>query len=143
MYEAKTKPTDQRVADFLKEVTPEKRKKDALKLLEIFERVTGFPGVLWGSSIVGFGKYAYTYASGHSGEAPLVGFSPRKSAMSLYFATGDEQREALLEKFGKHTSGKACVYVKKIEDVDLEILEALILQSIDFLLETYPQSEEK
>lgn len=141
MYEAKTKPTDQSVLDFLKPITPEQKKNDSLKLLDIFEKVTGYPAVLWGDSIVGFGKYQYTYASGHSGQAPLVGFSPRKSAISLYFATGDQKRADLLEKFGKHTSGKACVYIKKLEDVSLEILEALILQSIEFLKERYEVSE--
>jgi hypothetical protein len=106
--------------------------------IEIYEKVSGYPGVMWGNSIIGFGKYQYTYASGHSGEAPLVGFSPRKAAMSLYFATGDEAREALLSKLGKHSSGKACIHVKKLEDIDLEILEALIKQSIKYLNSHYP-----
>lgn len=142
MYEAKTKPTDQGVLDFLEPITPEKKKNDSLKLLDIFEKVTGYPPVLWGDSIIGFGKYQYTYPSGHSGQAPLVGFSPRKSAISLYFATGDEKRADLLKKFGKHTSGKACVYIKKLEDVDLQVLEALILESIEFLKERYEVKED-
>ena len=91
-----------------------------------------------GSRIIGFGKYKYTYPSGHSGEAPLVGFSPRKAAMSLYFATGDETREKLLSQLGKHTSGKACVYVKKLEEIDLKVLEALIIQSVKYLNNQYP-----
>lgn len=138
MYEAKTRPTDADVLEFLNEVPSEKRKEDAFKLLEIYEKVTGYPGVMWGNSIIGFGKYKYTYASGHSGEAPLVGFSPRKAAMSLYFATGDESREELLSKLGKHTSGKACVYVKNLEDIDIEVLKALIIQSIKYLNNQYP-----
>ena len=81
---------------------------------------------MWGPSIIGFGSYHYKYPTGHEGDAPLVGFSPRKAKISLYFATGDTEREQLLEKFGKHTSGKACVYINKIDDIDVNILKDLI-----------------
>lgn len=138
MYKAKTAPTDHNVIAYLETVESEKRKEDAYKLLDFFEKVTGKAATMWGTSIIGFGSYHYVYASGHSGDAPLVGFSPRKKAMSLYFATGDEKRKELLEKLGKHTSGVACVYVKKLEDIHMNVLEELILQSIVFLNETYP-----
>lgn len=93
---------------------------------------------MWGPSIIGFGKYHYKYDSGHEGDAPLVGFSPRKAKISLYFATGDTEREHLLEKFGKHTTGKSCVYINKVADIDEEVLKELIKQSVLFLQERYP-----
>lgn len=94
-----------------------------------------------GASIIGFGSYHYKYASGHEGDAPLVGFSPRKAKISLYFAPGEEQREALLKNLGKHTSGKGCVYINKVADIDADVLKALIRQSVKHLLETYPAGE--
>jgi hypothetical protein len=96
---------------------------------------------MWGPSIIGFGSYHYVYKSGHEGDAPLVGFSPRKAKISLYFAPGDTEREELLAKFGKHTSGKACVYINKVNDVDIEVLQKLIKQSIIFLRKTYPETD--
>lgn len=96
-----------------------------------------------GPSIIGFGSYHYKYASGHEGDAPLVGFSPRKAKISLYFATGDEKRAELLKDFGKHTTGKACVYINKVADIDVAILKALINQPITFLRKTYPDLEGK
>ncbi|MNN63305.1 hypothetical protein D3C81_1786750 [compost metagenome] len=95
---------------------------------------------MWGPSIIGFGSYHYKYATGHEGDAPLVGFSPRKAKISLYFATGDREREALLNDLGKHTAGKACVYINKVVDINVDVLKALITQSVQFLRETYPNS---
>lgn len=94
---------------------------------------------MWGSSIIGFGSYHYKYASGHEGEAPLVGFSPRKTKISLYVASGDPNREKLLNDFGKHTTGKACVYINRVADVKIDRLQAFITSSIKFLQETYPE----
>jgi hypothetical protein len=93
---------------------------------------------MWGPSIIGFGSYHYKYKTGHEGDAPLVGFSPRKAKISLYFATGDPDREALLENLGKHTTGKACVYINKMADIDVDLLRAMIKRSVSFLQETYP-----
>lgn len=138
MYEPKTKETDQSVIEFIEQVDSPKKREDAYRLLEIFERVSGFEAKMWGPSIIGFGSYHYRYASGHEGDAPYVGFSPRKAKISLYFAPGDEQRENLLENFGKHTAGKGCVYINKVADIDTEVLRQLILESIAFLKETYP-----
>jgi hypothetical protein len=138
MYELKTKETDNSVIEFIEKVESPKKREDAYKLLDIFTETTGYGAKMWGPSIIGFGSYHYKYASGHEGDAPLVGFSPRKAKISLYFATGDQEREELLKNFGKHTSGKACVYINKLADVDVDVLKALINQSVKFLQETYP-----
>lgn len=140
MYEQKTKPTDHSVIEFIEQVESPKKREDAYRLLDIFTETTGYPATLWGPSIIGFGSYHYKYASGHEGNAPLVGFSPRKGKTSLYFATGDPDREALLQKLGKHTSGKACVYINHIADINVEVLKELITQSVEFLRTTYPDS---
>ncbi|MET3699712.1 uncharacterized protein DUF1801 [Bacillus oleivorans] len=137
MYELKTKENDRSVIEFIESVEHPKKREDAYKLLDIFTETSGYPAKMWGTSIIGFGSYHYKYASGHEGDAPFVGFSPRKSNFSLYFATGDTKRDELLEKFGKHKSGKACVYINKIADIDVEVLKELISQSIAFLQETY------
>ncbi|WP_078544899.1 DUF1801 domain-containing protein [Litchfieldia alkalitelluris] len=139
MYELKTKENEASVIEFIEKVDSVKKREDAYKLLDIFTETTGFPAKMWGDSIIGFGSYHYKYASGHEGDAALVGFSPRKAKISLYFATGDTKREELLKDFGKHTTGKACVYINKIDDINVDVLKALINQSIHFLRETYPE----
>ncbi len=126
MYEAKTKETDKSVVDFIESIDNEKKKKDAYKLLKIFEEATGFKPAIWGTDIIGFGKYHYKYKSGHEGEAPLAGFSPRKSKISLYLLYESEERDKLLDNFGKHKKGKGCVYINKVDDIDIEVLKALI-----------------
>ncbi|MBT2642781.1 DUF1801 domain-containing protein [Bacillus sp. ISL-41] len=138
MYELKTKENDNSVIEFIENVDSPKKREDAYRLLDIFTETTGYPAKMWGPSIIGFGSYHYKYESGHEGDAPLVGFSPRKTKISLYFATGDTERKALLKEFGKHTSGKACVYINKVADIDVEVLKALINQSVTFLKERYP-----
>lgn len=138
MYEQKTKENDSSVIEFIESVDSPKKREEAYKLLDIFTETTGCKAKMWGTSIIGFGSYHYQYASGHEGDAPLVGFSPRKAKISLYFATGDSKREELLKDFGKHTAGKACVYINKVADINVDILKALINQSITFLNETYP-----
>jgi hypothetical protein len=137
MYELKTKETENSVIEFIEKVDNLKKREDAYKLLDLFKETTGYPAKMWGPSIIGFGSYHYKYATGHEGDAPLVGFSPRKAKISLYFATGDPEREELLQRFGKHTSGKACVYINKVADIDIEVLKELINQSIAFLRKTY------
>jgi hypothetical protein len=140
MYELKTKETDRSVIEFIENVDSPKKREDAYKLLDIFTETSGYEAKMWGPSIIGFGKYHYKYDSGHEGNAPLVGFSPRKAKISLYFATGDTKREELLKDFGKHTTGKACVYINKMADIDEDVLKALITQSITFLKEMYPEN---
>lgn len=141
MYQQKTKETENSVIEFIENVDQPKKREDAYRLLDIFTETTGYPAKLWGPSIIGFGSYHYKYASGHEGEAPLVGFSPRKAKISLYFATGDTARDDLLEQLGKHTAGKGCVYINKLADIHEDILIALITQSVQFLKETYPPTE--
>ncbi|KHL93270.1 hypothetical protein QW71_24380 [Paenibacillus sp. IHB B 3415] len=137
MYEQKTKETEQSVTQFIEQIESPGKREDAYKLLDIFSETTGYPAKMWGPSIIGFGTYHYKYATGHEGDAPLVGFSPRKAKISLYFATGDDQREELLQRLGKHTAGKACVYVNKLDDIDAVVLKEFIEQSVKFLRETY------
>lgn len=138
MYEQKTKETDHSVVEFIEQVDSSKKREDAYRLLEVFEETSGFPAKMWGPSIIGFGSYHYRYATGHEGDAPFVGFSPRKAKISLYFAPGDERRGELLTSFGKHTAGKGCVYINKVADIDMEVLKQLIRESIAFLNKTYP-----
>lgn len=138
MYELKTKETDESVIEFIESVDNPKKREDAYRLLDIFAEVTGYEAKMWGPSIIGFGKYHYKYKTGHEGDAPLVGYSPRKAKISLYFAPGDSERDNLLKDFGKHTTGKACVYINKLADIDVEILKSLIQRSVSFLQETYP-----
>lgn len=137
MYKLKTTENDNSVIEFIETVDSVKKREDAYQLLDIFTETTGYPAKMWGPSIIGFGSYHYTYASGHEGDAPLVGFSPRKAKISLYFAPGDPQREKLLKTFGKHTSGKACIYINKIADIDVDVLKELINQSVSFLQGKY------
>lgn len=139
-YELKTKETDRSVIEFIEGVDHPKKREDAYKLLDIFTETSGYEAKMWGPSIIGFGRYHYKYPTGHGGDAPLVGFSPRKAKISLYFATGDTEREQLLEKFGKHTSGKACVYINKLDDIDVDVMKELIHQSITFLQNMYPEN---
>ena len=137
-YELKTKETESSVIEFIESVESPKKREDAYRLLEIFTETTGYEAKMWGPSIIGFGSYHYKYPTGHEGDFMLVGFSPRKAKISLYFATGDSKREELLRKFGKHTTGKACVYINKVADIDVEVLKDLIRQSVTFLQAAYP-----
>lgn len=126
MYQVKTKMTNENVLDFIKRVPHPKRKEDALKLLEIFNETTGMNPRMWGETMIGYGKYHYRYASGHEGEAMMVGFSPRKAKISLYLAVYTKEGAKVLESLGKYTKGKSCVYINKIEDIDIEVLKKLI-----------------
>lgn len=137
-YEAKMKQTDANVIEFIEAVDHPKKREDAYKLLEIFEQTSGYKAKMWGPSIIGFGTYHYKYASGHEGDAPLVGFSPRKAKISLYIATGDTTRDEILKRLGKYTAGKSCVYVNKVEDINEDVLKEMIIKSIAFIQELYP-----
>lgn len=139
-YQQKTKETDHSVVEFIENVESPKKREDAYKLVDIFTETTGYDAKMWGPSIIGFGSYHYKYESGHEGDAPLVGFSPRKAKISLYFAPGETKREELLKDFGKHTTGKGCVYINKVADIDIAVLQELIKQSVQFLQATYPNS---
>lgn len=130
MAEAKTQPTDEPVADFLARVADPKRRAECETVLAMMRRATGVEPVMWGTGIVGFGSYRYTYASGRSGDWPVIGFSPRKSDLTLYLMPGFESNQALLAKLGKHRTGVSCLYLKRLSDVDLPTLEQLVQDAV-------------
>lgn len=130
MAEVKTKPSKDSVERFLNSVTDEQKRKDSFALLQLMKQITKQEPVMWGNSIVGFGTYHYKYASGREGDWLLVGFSPRKQNLTLYFMSGFDQHANLLKRLGKHTTGKGCLYIKKLDDIDLPTLKQLIRQSI-------------
>jgi hypothetical protein len=130
MAESKTKATSGSVSAFLNGVDDEARCADAKALAKLMQKVTGCEPLMWGPSIVGFDSYHYVYESGREGDAPIVGFSPRKAATVLYGTTGFGGAEKLLAKLGKHTTGKGCLYIKKLADVDLKVLEALVDKAV-------------
>lgn len=136
MAENKTRPTDQNVIDFLDSVNHQTRREDGFTLLEIMKEVTGEDPVMWGSSIVGFGSYHYKYESGREGDMPIIGFSPRKQSMTLYIMPGFDDYEAMLAVLGKHKTGKSCLYVNKLADVDEAVLRDLIKRSYEHMKET-------
>ena len=129
MAENKTTPNDQDVEQFLNTVDDERKRKDSFTILELMKQVTGLEPRMWGSSIVGFGSYHYKYESGREGDMILAGFSPRKQNLTLYNMGGFERFDDLLNKLGKHTTGKGCLYIKRLDDVDLPTLKSLIEES--------------
>ncbi|MDG4946444.1 DUF1801 domain-containing protein [Weeksellaceae bacterium KMM 9713] len=138
MAQNKTQPTEVNVIDFIHSFANTDQKiKDSLELIEIMKEVSGFEPKMWGPSIIGFGEYHYKYASGHEGNAPLLGFSPRKSAISLYAYSGSEEHKHLLENLGKFKMGKSCIYINKLADINIEELKTLMKETIQFLKTTY------
>ena len=131
MAENKTKPTEQNVEDFLNSVADERKREDSFKILELMKEVTGFEPTMWGSSIVGFGSYHYKYDTGREGDSILTGFSPRKQNLTIYNMDGFEGYDDLLKALGKHTIGKGCLYIKRLDDVDLSTLKRLIEKSFN------------
>ena len=136
MAELKTKQTTASVEDFLNGVADEKRRQDCFTILELMQQATQAQPKMWGTSIVGFGAYHYTYASGREGDWFLTGFSPRKNNLTLYIMSGFDEYEALLSKLGKYKTGKACLYINKLGDVDLTILRSLIERSVAHMVRT-------
>lgn len=139
MAELKTKPTEESIEAFLERfVEKVEKKQEAYRLIELMQEVTGAPPIMWGESIIGFGQYHYKSSrSRQEGDWPLIGFSPRKAAISLYVYSGLPEHSYLLENLGKYKMGKACIYVKKIGDIDEDILKKLMLETIAFLKTTY------
>jgi len=133
MAKNKTTETSKSVTDFIDAVADETKRDDSFRIIEIMKRATGFEPKMWGPTIVGFGTCHYKYASGHEGDMPLVGFSPRKPAIVLYLASNFEKKEQLLKKFGKHKTGKGCIYIKKLEDVNIDIFKEMITASLKSL----------
>ena len=133
MAELKTKKNDGDVKAFIERVENETRRNDARKVLALMEEITGEKASMWGPSIIGFGSYHYKYASGREGDWMLTGFSPRKQSTTLYLMSGFTQLEPLLGKLGKHKTGKGCLYINKLEDVNENVLKELIEKSIQIL----------
>ena len=134
----KTQPTKLSVAAFIDALADPARRADSKTLVNLMQTATGEKPKLWGPSIIGFGSYHYKYDSGREGDAPLIGFSPRKAATVLYHVTGFSDSEALLAKLGKHTTGKGCLYIKKLADVDQKVLEALVVKSVAAIRSRHP-----
>lgn len=133
MSDIKTKPTQQSVQDFLNSVEDPVKREDSHAILKLMEKATGSKGQMWGPSIIGFGSYRYKYKSGREGDWFLTGFSPRKQSLTLYIMPGFKHYGELLGKLGKHKIGKACLYINRLEQVDLQVLEQLIQDSVDWL----------
>jgi len=133
MGELQTQPTDRSVDDFLKSISDEERRKDCSTVLRIMKQATGKQPKMWGDSIVGFGTYHYIYASGRAADWFLTGFSPRKQNLTLYVMTGFKRYDALLRDLGKYKTGKSCLYIKRLADVDLDVLTKLIGESVKHL----------
>jgi hypothetical protein len=125
----KTTPNDQDVEQFLNNVADEQKRRDSFTILELMKQVTGLEPRMWGSSIVGFGSYHYRYESGREGDTIVAGFSPRKQNLTLYNMGGFERYDDLLKQLGKHSTGKGCLYIKRLDDVDLATLKRLIEES--------------
>jgi len=142
MAKNKTTETNSSVTEFVNKVENEVKRNDSFKLIEILKSITGFEPKMWGPTIIGFGNYHYKYESGHEGDAPLAGFSPRKDSLVVYFAPEYENREVLLSQLGKHKSSKACVYVKKLSDIDIKILEIMIVNSMTHTMKLYPSKSQ-
>ncbi len=141
MAKNKTTVTDKNVLQFIKEFADtEQKRNDSYELIKLMQSVSGHNPHMWGPSIIGFGSYHYKYASGHEGDAPMLGFSPRKAAISLYVFTGLDKHKHLLDGLGKFKMGKACIYVKKLSDIDQEKLKALMRETIAWLNKKYPKS---
>jgi Domain of unknown function (DU1801) len=130
MAELKTKPTRSSVSAFLNGIEDEQRRKDCSEIARIMKRATKTSPRMWGSSVVGFGDYHYKYASGREGDWFITGFSPRKADLTLYFMSGFEGYEDLMRKLGRHKMGKGCLYIKKLADVDRDVLTTLIEKSV-------------
>lgn len=133
MAQNKTQRNDGDVLAYLESVQHKRRREDSLVVLKMMEEVTGEPAEMWGSSIVGFGSYHYRYASGREGDFMLTGFAPRKQALTLYIMGGHERYDELMGKLGKHRTGSSCVYINKLDDVDLDVLRELIAESVDYM----------
>ena len=139
MSDLKTQPHDGNVEAFLQSVEHDKRREDSFVVLEMMKEITGEEPRMWGPSIVGFGNYHYKYESGREGDFFLAGFSPRKQNLTLYIMSGFSHYEELLQKLGKHKTGKSCLYINKLENVDLGVLKEMIRESVKMMKEKYPE----
>ena len=130
MAENKTKPTEVSVTAYIEAITDESKRADAKALVKLMQKASGEKPKMWGPSIIGFGSYHYKYESGREGDMPVIAFSPRKAATVLYNLTGSSASAPLLAKLGKHTTGKGCLYIEKMSDVDLKVLESMLAKAL-------------
>ena len=138
MAELKTKANRAGVRKFLNGIGNAKKREDALAVLDMMEQISGEKPKMWGSSIVGFGSYHYRYESGREGDFILTGFSPRKQSLVVYIVSGFSQHAALMNKLGKYKTGKSCLYINKLEDINLKVLKQLISRSVKHIKNKYP-----
>lgn len=137
MAENKTQPTKASVTEFINAIDDREKRADARKIAAMMRRVTGKRARMWGPSMVGYGTYHYKYASGREGNFMLTGFSPRKQALTVYIMAGFSRFEALMKKLGKYSTGKSCLYIKRLSDVDEDVLEELIAKSVEYMRKSY------
>ena len=137
MAENKTQPTKASVTDFIKAVEDPQKRADARKVAAMMRKATGKRAKMWGSSIVGYGSYHYKYASGREGDFILTGFSLRKQALTVYIMAGFSRYDALMKKLGKYKTGKSCLYIKRLSDVDEGVLQQLIDESVKYMRKNY------
>ena len=140
MTALKTQPSDKNVERFLNGLSDKQKREDSFQILEWMEKITGEEPRMWGKSIVGFGSYHYRYESGREGDWFLTGFSPRKKKFSLYIMSGFNRYEELLDQLGNHETGKSCLYIKRLADIDPGVLKKLIKASVTYMREQYPSS---
>lgn len=140
MAQNKTQPTKQKVSEFIAGIEDTRKRSDCLELMKLMREVTGNRAKMWGTSIVGFGKYHYRYASGREGDFFLTGFSPRKQALTVYIVSGFKSHSKLMEKLGKFKTGKSCLYVKTLDEIDRSVLARLVKESVAYMRKTYPES---
>jgi len=142
MSSNKTRPTLVTPHDFLAGVEPERRREDGLALLDFFNRIMGLQPVMWGASIIGYGRYAYKYESGREGELFITGFSPRKAALTVYIMPGYRDMSEKLARLGKHKIGKSCLYINKLADIDMGVLKEMVRDGVGYMqanYETWPE----
>jgi hypothetical protein len=139
MAENKTKPTEIKVDDFLDGVPDPERRADGKKLRDKMEAISGYPATMWGPSIVGFGRCRYQHESGRSGEMPRIGFSPRAKELVLYLSDDYSRHQPLMDRLGKHRTGKSCLYIKRLADVDEGVLDDLIRETFESVNRRYPE----
>jgi hypothetical protein len=137
MAENKTVPTGLSVDDYINAISHPQRKEDCIAILELLKKLTGKEPKMWGTSIVGFGTYHYKYESGREGDMLCTGFSNRQQAITIYMADGGARQQELLDKVGKHKRSKACFYIKRLSDIDIDVLSTLILESLKVVEEQY------
>lgn len=138
MADIQTKVNDASVLEFINNVPDERKRQDSLTVMEMMREVTGLEPKMWGPAIIGYGSYHYKYESGREGDMPMIGFSPRKQALTLYIIADFDQRDELLTKLGKHTTSVSCLYVKRLSDIDMGVLRELATKCYGYMKSKKP-----